>query len=284
MVYSTFCVPHNSTVHIIFIFIGYPCFVPCSQWTIFPNAFLGKWEIAFFQHLKSRVYCKILFIQWRIERCVCVWFWGTLSLCEIDVLVLPKGSKQLWQDQIQEFNCKVLDELSGWNSFYYLLLQLRSLEAYLEVCHPLTFVFGRLCFSKQNCSEKRFQGQNCLWNCQKTWRFGSSLGYRETSRNLGRSWKDMTLKTPNGFNGGFDSNHLLYVASIPTLTIFERRISWSFCCPFLQCRNLVSGQVFYGLPSWRRWRLGWGRMVKTWGNRVGQMKFPQMSYVYTKYR
>lgn len=174
MVYSTFCVPHNSTVHIIFIFIGYPCFVPCSQWTIFPNAFLGKWEIAFFQHLKSRVYCKILFIQWRIERCVCVWFWGTLSLCEIDVLVLPKGSKQLWQDQIQEFNCKVLDELSGWNSFYYLLLQLRSLEAYLEVCHPLTSVLAAM--FKQNCSEKRFQGQNCLWNCQKTWRFGSSLG------------------------------------------------------------------------------------------------------------
>lgn len=229
MVYSTFCVPHNSTVHIIFIFIGYPCFVPCSQWTIFPNAFLGKWEIAFFQHLKSRVYCKILFIQWRIERCVCVWFWGTLSLCEIDVLVLPKGSKQLWQDQIQEFNCKVLDELSGWNSFYYLLLQLRSLEAYLEVCHPLTSVFGRLCSSRivlKNDSKVRTACETA------TRRGGSGRRWgRETSRDLGRSWKDMTLKTRNGFNGGFDSNHLLYVASIPTLTIFERRISWSFWLP-----------------------------------------------------
>ncbi len=33
-----------------------------------------------------------------------------MSLCEIDVVVLPKGSKQLWENQIQEFKIDAYPE------------------------------------------------------------------------------------------------------------------------------------------------------------------------------
>lgn len=85
------------------------------------------------------------------------------------------------------------------------------------------------------------------------------------------------------WNGG--ANHLLYVAKNSNTTV------WVFAYPpkkhyYLHVRPYTtqgsiwpvkkqlgvfvarffnvetgSGKVFYGFPSWRRWRLGWGRMV-----------------------
>lgn len=62
--------------------------------------------------------------------------------------------------------------------------------------------------------------------------------------------KIWTLKTPNGFNGGFDSNHLLYVASIPTSLYLKGETLGAFVARFFNVGIWFQVKYFMGfLPE-----------------------------------
>ena len=146
--------------------------------------------------------------HWRVRLCMVlrylefVWYWCACA-------------SQRIQATLTRSNPRVQLQSAGWIFRMKFVLLLKISWSVSAGMSPLNICFGGYVFPSRSVLKNDSKVRTDCETARRRGGSGRRWG-RETSRDLGRSWKDITLKTPNVFNGGFNSNHLLYVASIPT--------------------------------------------------------------------